>query len=56
VIKIVQEDLEMPDPENEGTTTIRNIGIYWPKDSAPYPVSLAFSKTAGRTSNPGEEG
>jgi len=53
---VVHEDLELPDPEKEGTTILRNIRIYWPNDSAQYAVSTAFSKTAGRTSNPGEKG
>lgn len=53
---MVHEDLEMPDPEKEGTTILRNIGINWPNDRAPYAGSPAFSKTAGRTSNPGEKG
>jgi hypothetical protein len=44
VIKVVQEDLELPDPQNEGTTIIRNIGIYWPKDSAPYPVKSSLQQ------------
>jgi len=52
---VVHEDLELPDPEKEGTTILRNIGIYRPNDSEPYAASPSFSKTARRTSNPGEK-
>ena len=36
----VLEDLELPDPKNEDTTIIRNIGIYRPNESAHSPKML----------------